>query len=303
MAAQAGPAPWSHEDYWNWRSGHKRITKAQAKKQGVEHTLSSGWRSSQGTIDWEKMPAKYQTKRIKLYNGRTVEVPDADYEDFIGHKLTAEQRAEGPEKHVGEYIDNAFHPDKKYIEQEGKGHILMMEYSPTFQLLRVEFMTNNAIVVYFRVPKEVFSELQHLAVSGATYVGADGDVYHQLGKRFWDIIRIRGQRTGGRYRYEYTETGSYEARGTTRLRAGSEFEKQHTEAKKSLGTAEQKETAKEYLKDFINLLPTSRQAEFMNMYKTASFDKLYKYMIDHGRKGPDGLPAMPSEEELLEDID
>ena len=292
----SGPVPWSHEDFWKWREGYKRVTKRSAASQGVEHTLSSGWREKPKS-GWDQKPTAYNSKQIRLYNGKTVTVPDADYEDFIGHR-----KSEGiPGSDIDMYISNALSNE---AEQKGKvqkckgvGHILYMRYAPTYQVLEVEFETDNAVVVFFRVPKEVYSELRHLAESGTKLIGADGKPRHALGMRFWDIIRIRGQREGSRYRYEYTMPGEYEPKGTA-AQMGAAFEKGVEEGK--LGSADSK-LAKDDLKMYIGLLSTSDQAKFLNMYKTTDAGKLYKFLYSNARKGPDGQSSMPSLEELTEE--
>lgn len=194
-----------------WSEGYKRVTKRTLARQGVEWSLGSGYRE----IPKGSKPQKYKTKKIRLYNGRTVEVPDADFEDFIGHRASP---SSDPYGDISQYIDKAFENLDRIQDVEGVGHITYIEYSPTYQLLRVEFGTDGAVVVFFRVPKEVYSELKHLATSGQTMISAvDGKQRHVLGMRFWDIIRIRGQREGSRYRYEYAIEG---------VRIGSKFERQ-----------------------------------------------------------------------------
>lgn len=228
MAAKAGAAPWS--------TGFKRSTRADQKKHGVEWSFSSGYRQKS---EWDKSPKKPKTKTVRLYNGRTVEVPDADFEDFIGHFASPPS---DPYSEVGKYIDKAFENLDRVQEVEGCGHIVLIEYVPTYQILRVEFATDGAVVVFFRVPKEVYSELYYLANTKQTAISAvDGTQRHVLGMRFWDIIRIRGQREGSRYRYEYVIEGE---------RRGSAFEQameKEREAIKSSGTIAAKEADKEDL--------------------------------------------------------
>jgi len=209
MAVSAGPSPWSE--------GFRKVNKSNLAKQGMEWSLSSGYRVRQEG----GQPSKPKTKQVTLYNGRTVEVPDADYDDFIGHHVSPDS---DPNSEIGKYIDNAFEIGdngdfiRKVYEFNGVGHITLVEYSLTYQLMRVEFTNNGAVVVFFRVPKEVYSELKYLADSGRTMISpVDGKERHVLGMRFWDIIRIRGQKTGSRYRYEYVIHGE---------RSGSKFEQE-----------------------------------------------------------------------------
>lgn len=110
-------------------------------------------------------------------------------------------------------------------ETEGVGHITLIEYVPTYQVMRVEFATDGALVVFFRVPAAVYSELKYLADSKQTSISTvDGTQRHTLGMKFWDIVRIRGQRQGGRYRYEYAIEGE---------RTGSAFTREMEASRKS----------------------------------------------------------------------
>lgn len=235
MAAHVGPAPWS--------SGFHRVTKNLAKeKGGVDWT----WRQYRET-GWDQQPDKPKMKRVTLASGITVKIPDADYEEFIGHQRPDTNL--DPDSQIGKYVDNALNSGKKlYWTDAGDGHISEFDYSMTYQLLRVYFALGD-IVVYFRVPKEVYSELAHLASSGGMMPGVDGKPRHLVGIRFWDIIRIRGQRVGSRYRFEYVATG---------LRTGTQFEQDVTaEAKESSvdKTAKMHDTSEQlydgYAKNFL----------------------------------------------------
>jgi hypothetical protein len=225
MAIQVGPAPWS--------SGFKRATKKSQQQAGVEWSLSGGYRQKK-----EGKPEKFKTKQVKLYNGRVVEVPDADFEDFIGHHVSPDS---DPLSEIGKYIDKAFENPDRIQDFDGVGHIAYVEYVPTYQLMRVEFTNDGAVVVFFRVPKEVYSELRHLAISKSTMISpVDGTQRHVLGMRFWDIIRIRGQREGSRYRYEYVIHGE-----RTGSAFGKEMEAERTEITEGLSEAAKKIEARE----------------------------------------------------------
>ena len=192
MAATMGPAPWS--------TGYKKLTTVTAKKLGKAGELAWG----QYKDDWKKVPKRGNVKTIHLANGRVVQIPEADYKYFIGHHVSPES---DPDSEIGKYIEKAWESNK--VEVDGVGHIDDMIYAPMYQLLWVGFITDGSVVVFFRVPKELFVELQHLAESGAKQISSvDGTERHVLGIRFWDLIRIRGQREGSRYRYEYTIKGT-----------------------------------------------------------------------------------------------
>jgi hypothetical protein len=95
------------------------------------------------------------------------------------------------------------------------GHIGKVQYAPARQLLDVTFQRSaNSTggrdgdeVVFFRVPKEVYSELLYLGEDAKTIIDAQGKERHLIGIRFWDIVRIRGTNSGARYRFEYLTQG------------------------------------------------------------------------------------------------
>lgn len=220
MAISGGPAPWNHQDYWEFRQGFKPMNKRQQKQAGVEWNLSSGWRTTTKD-DWDKNPKKVKMHEARLFNGRKVKIPDGDYKDFIGHRARPSSDMDGD---LGEFLSNAFAEDKKIHSVKGKGHITLIEYSSVAQTMRVTFEPGDTVVCYLRVPRYVYTELEHLANSDQTMPGSDGTMRHVVGIKFWDIIRIRGQRTGGRYDYIYSAKGTYIKRGSARSRAAAKSE-------------------------------------------------------------------------------
>jgi hypothetical protein len=149
-----------------------------------------------------KKPQKPKTKKVRLYNGRTVEVNESDYEDYI-----AFQRADSHLPGIEDYLE-----DTLYIYEGGKmkdrppshqvtgcGHIAWLKYYARRQVMVVGFVVGGAEVMYFQVPNTVYSELVHFAESGQT----DASGRHVLGIRFWDMVRIRGQKRGSRYIFKY----------------------------------------------------------------------------------------------------
>jgi hypothetical protein len=201
------PVPWS-PNYDNWRA----LNKKGRKREQLEHSLSSGWRTTLND-EWDKNPKKPKTKKVKIRD-RYVEVPDADYEDFLGHLVSPPS---DPDSAIGRYIDDANFSQVC----AGAGHITSIEYDPNRQLLDVVFGGVNGAgkqsradeVVFFRVPKEVYYELKYLAESGRTQIGADHKTQRSvLGIRFWDIVRVRGTQHVARYRFEYIAHGAEPAK-------------------------------------------------------------------------------------------
>lgn len=208
MAVVAGPSPWS--------SGYRRVTKSSGKKLGAysdprnNGRLTYGWVSDSNDA-WDKNPTHYATHKITLPNGRIVSVPVDDYKHFLENKemyTKLYDNADNKDIDIGDYIDTAFSKDSngKYTRSvtafDGVGHIKLIEYSAARQLMQVTFTTNNAVVVYFRVPTAVVGELKYLASSGGMRDG-----HHWLGIRFWDLVRVRGTIHGGRYAFRYVKQG------------------------------------------------------------------------------------------------
>ena len=200
MPVKAGKAPWSRG-----YSGYKQTTKPTVNKLN----RAAGFISQQYEGEW-KTRKRAKMKQITLQSGLKVKVPDADYEAFIG--FSAEEGIKGT---IEDYIDEGFYSSEGLIEQPGVGHIKNLYYSPSHKMMWADFRTDDAVVVYLYVPMPLFAELQALAISGATSINSfDGSTRHVLGIRFWDLVRIRGQRYGSRYPFHYQLEGNYEAKGT-----------------------------------------------------------------------------------------
>ena len=226
MTAYAAPAPWYQAVAETTRSGR---TKHTINSGNMQWDLSEGWHVKRGrgwigkgkktmvhTPDGKELPQVYEQtitgfdgKEYKLYKTR-------GYEDTIGFHSHA-----NPDEDAMDYALNAF--DKKdpshgpIYEQAGCGHIAKIEYAKMQQVLRVTFVNNGSICVFFRVPSAVAATLMSHAESGATGVSkADGTTRHLLGMEFWDLVRIRGQIHGSRYPFEYLSRNRYKLTGSNR---------------------------------------------------------------------------------------
>jgi len=186
-----GPAPWS--------SRYKRTAQKTREHENIAWSLSSGYRYTGLDFYPEGNFTKPKMRPLKLYNGKIVMVPEDDYADFIGYQKMDEARVTDD---IQEYVSTA----KFTQEVEGCGHIAKIQYSPRRWLMMVTFAAKNggAVVVYFMVPKEVYSELRLYALSKQTIIQGN-DERHVLGMRFWDIVRIRGTKHGGRYEFKYEQ--------------------------------------------------------------------------------------------------
>jgi hypothetical protein len=203
--AYAGPTPW-YTTPWA-ETGTRRVTKKTAKDQGVEWSLRSGYRQSMDLYD--ERPKKNKMKTVTHYGGRPVEVPDNDFEDYLGFLGPISSELEAVEK-VKERIDTATW--SQHVDAEGEGHILALDYAPTRQFMRVFFRNGGGIVVHLQVPVAVYSELRSLALNNVTMTGVDGKQRHVLGMRYWDIVRIRHTQHGVRYKFTYTQENTSTAK-------------------------------------------------------------------------------------------
>jgi hypothetical protein len=99
-----------------------------------------------------------------------------------------------------------------------QGHISAIRYNPSKQVMEVTFTNKGNTVIFFRIPNNFYLSFEHYAMSNAMGLGVDGKPRHLVGIRFWDLIRIRGQREGGRYPYvdgsATTITAGAEAQGS-----------------------------------------------------------------------------------------
>lgn len=197
MGSYAGSFPWSE--------GFRRMTKKSIRDKGLQWSLTSGWRY-RDYDDWERHPEKSPMRRIKIYNGRYVQVPVDDYQNFI--MFHRKEKDLDPDSEIGMYLYNALEKQKDALHTvEGVGHIARIDYNADYQIMQVSFVTDGAVVAYLRVPKELYSQLAFLAESKQTFIDNKGKERHVLGKVFWDYVRVRGQKDASKYPYEYMTEG------------------------------------------------------------------------------------------------
>ncbi len=206
-----GPMPWNPEFFEKYRA----VNKSYKERSGVSNRLlrrdgnlvSSGWRPAYQT----NIKDASHWERVQLADGTVHMVPKADYMEYFNFYA---------DNHVPpdiiEYISTAF------VEREGRSkyvevacpqgcHIDTIKYNATKQLMSVSFRNNGAVITCFRVPKEVYAELEQEALNGTVSMGHDLKARHLVGIRFWDLMRIRGSRYGMRYQFTYSVEGAGEA--------------------------------------------------------------------------------------------
>jgi hypothetical protein len=213
----AGPMPWNRQRIryddkagFKYNVGIAQVKSARKNKSGRDSYTTGGW-SVYSKDKWNQQPTKPEMVEMRLYNGQHSMVPIGDVQQHIGFEAIPPDFVP---QDMADYAAAAFDHDKgigKYYEFAGGGHIEKVRYNPTYQVMEVSFDNHHggkATVTFFRVPKAIPQELEHYGAS-ATMRGIDGSVRHTIGIRFWDLVRIRGQRTGGRYPYVYGTGDSF----------------------------------------------------------------------------------------------
>ena len=276
MAAIAAPAPWT--------KGYKPITKLQMSR---SHVPGYGFVDTNSVNKWRKLPKHPPTRwLVSPLTGRRYKAVSTDIEDFIntasayGYNdiqfmtFTAEHDLKNNEEGMAAYVEYSFAENTRHVyKTEGCGHILYLEYNSDTQIARITFW-DNSVVIYFRVPRQVFGELYTLAVSKtkATHT-FNGSERHELGVRFWDLIRIRGSKHGSRYRFVYTSESGYEAQHSAPGRPNTRLyyiaDKPEKITNKKL-----KELGKEQLVDYREGVERIKN----NLYN--EYEKLYA--VEHG---------------------
>jgi len=217
MAAFAGSYPdWFKAVNETTKTGRNR---ARLTSGHLEWDLTEGWHAKRqrGWIGKGKKSGLVEKVRRTTPDGRTVTVyKTTGYGDTIGFHSHDE-----PDEDAIDYALNAFDTSDPshgpIFEQEGCGHIAKLEYAQVQQVLRVTFVTNGAICIFFRVPTAVAGELLSLARTKNTQISSvDGKTRHTLGMVFWDLVRIRGMRHGSRYPFEYEKRGNYKLTGSNK---------------------------------------------------------------------------------------
>jgi hypothetical protein len=169
---------------------------------------------------------------MRLYNGQHSMVPIGDVQQHIGFEAIPDSYV--PQE-MADQVNAAFEKTagigKYYAFEMSEGHIKSIRYNPTYQIMQVEFTNNGATVTFFRVPKGLYQELESHGLSNSKMRGIDGTFRHSVGIRFWDLVRIRGQRVGGRYPFTYASSGN--------LSAGSEPGKYAEMQLRTVGEREQ----------------------------------------------------------------
>jgi uncharacterized membrane-anchored protein len=211
----SGVFPWTvQKQRYDYKKGYQynvgvASMKSHRRNRSGRDSYTTGGFSVYTKDQYDKNPTRPEMVQMRVYNNTTSYVPVGDVQTFIGFDKMIPSDVP-PE--MAEQIEKAFSKPYgigRYYVSEGAGHINELRYNPSQQIMQVSFGGKSpATVTFFRVPKELYSELASLASSKSMLRGVDGTMRHAVGVRFWDLVRIRGQRVGSRYPYTYADTGS-----------------------------------------------------------------------------------------------
>lgn len=235
MATEAGLSPWGND----YHDAQPRRGFRARRDSSSRYVQGKGWiasRNKDKLLDrWVKEP-RHATKKeiVNPLTGRRQRVNVG----FIEDNPTTDPRPLGDPRFVKYMAErnldqqeamDAYAADGlsgklggETYDEKGCGHIARVKYNTRSQVMQVTFNKRDSrgnvlgeasTVTYFQVPSTAAGELVHLArlggTSGAAMTNAtfDGKWRHLLGVRFWDLVRIRGSRTGGQFPYTYGAGG------------------------------------------------------------------------------------------------
>lgn len=199
------------------------MTMKAANAQGMEWDFNTGWHPIR-KAGWRKDPQRARRVRVTTPKGTQIWAYETEgYDDYIG--FHAHDTPIDRESEMGAFVEDAFNEEspshwKLFFAAAGDsgGHIKYIQYNQNRQCMKVAFRNRGDICVYFRVHRSIAGELLALMRSKAEQRSAvDGKVRHAVGIRFWDLVRIRGQRHGSRYQFEYWQHGVYKLIGSDRI--------------------------------------------------------------------------------------
>jgi hypothetical protein len=294
LSAYAGYFPWKKQKRklddktgYSWQVG---ITGYGEKKGKTGPYATGGWTVIQPD-QYTKNPQKPEMVQLQVYSGRKSYVPIGDVETFVGfQKLKPEEIND----EMVAYVQKSFASSSgrgRYYEFDGVGHIAHVRYNPTFQVMEVTFVNRGDVVTFMRVPKELYLEFEHHAKSNSMSLGVDGTQRHLLGIRFWDLVRIRGQRTGARYPFTYTTNG---------ITAGSGAKAGYAEAMERQNSPQAQQPVDAIRESTIEHTEQPSEAEANDIEKEQLLSKLQS-QLDKGSLSTGQLNAIRKMRDLVED--
>jgi hypothetical protein len=223
---EAGPFPWKKQKQSADLKAGYQYNMGVAAERGTRRRKGTGSLYDTGGFrviqpdQYDERVKVPQLAEMKIYNNRKSYVGIADVDDFMHFNKIMPNEVVGE---MADYVKDAFSEEKgrgRYYECKGmpQGHITAIKYNPSKQVMEVTFTNRGNTVLFFRIPNDFYLSFEHYAMSNAMGIGVDGTKRHLVGIRFWDLIRIRGQREGSRYPYiessAATITAGAEAEGS-----------------------------------------------------------------------------------------
>lgn len=169
--------------------------------------LSEGW--GEKLLNKKKNANRADYRVLFNQYGRPYTVPNGPAKGKIvmfdawqsNEELLAVYQAAFEDKFVpGLVVNGAFDYADPHMEFTDDGHITRIQYNIKYEVMCVHWANRNYVTCYLGVRKEIYDQLHECA--GITVSGRSRH-NHLLGIRFWDIIRIRGTMTGGRFPFYY----------------------------------------------------------------------------------------------------
>ena len=205
---------------------------------GYEYDPGKGWHKKRetGWVTKGRLSGNVKLRtQTDFMGGKTKAYVIEGYDDYIGFHANddGEQLA---------YAEAAFDKvDKGGIgilsATPSGGHITKIEYNYESKVMRVTFQKDGKRgnqCLFVGVAEVIANQLLRLAEDGSTR--ADGR--HLVGVRFWDLVRIRHQRTGARLPFSYTGSHSSEIKGTRHRVVVSDYYAKQILGKKYYDTRE-----------------------------------------------------------------
>lgn len=232
MSVHAGQDPRSRgltsATFFDENGSHRNIVRG-GKNSDKEWDLSGGWHYKRPK-GWDKdLESRRKKRRLTGLDGKTYDVwyyddwnaddgsrvsVDKVYDSRIGFHAT---NPEGDR--CQKLLAKAEYAFKKELApachaEINEGHIRSIQYDEQFLIMRVTFV-DGTICIFDRIPSAVAGTLLSAMRNKATKgYYPDGTPKHLVGILFWDYVRIRGQRHGAKYPFEYESHSKYKLTGS-----------------------------------------------------------------------------------------
>ena len=191
-------------NFWDMGGWHYRRRNNWTKKPKKSHQVVRDTLMTPGT----------HTEDGKYVPGKKVSVYKAEgYDDYMAFYPHHDENGGSREADAMAYAEAAFSENShdNILEEDGCGHIAHIKWAQRHQVMEVTF-ADGSICYFFRVPSTVFGTLYHFAITKQKM--STSSEHHMLGHVFWELVRIKGQKYGARYPFEYVQHSTYKLTGS-----------------------------------------------------------------------------------------